>query len=125
MAKFQDVKQEWMKDPLVQAGVGKAEVYSQISSLMRRIREEAGLSQGEVQKAVGIAQAEVSRIENAYGGRTPGIGIMAAIGGAAGKVMMVTFLTEEQAAEVVEPQKNGDAMFKYSALLASTTVSRS
>lgn len=45
MPKFSDVKREWMKDPLVQAGPDQREVYSQIASLVRRIRAKADLSQ--------------------------------------------------------------------------------
>lgn len=118
MAKFSDVKREWMKDPLVQAGQDQREVYSQIASLVRRIREKAGLSQTGVQEVTGIAQAEVSRIENAHGGRTPGLGTMAALGEAADMVLVVGYVTKAQAAEVRRRQKEGEPLFEYSALLA-------
>jgi transcriptional regulator with XRE-family HTH domain len=119
MPKFEDVKREWMKDPLVQSGQGQREVYSQIASLVRRVREKAGLSQTRVQQVTGIAQAEVSRIENAHEGRIPGLGTMAALGEAADMVLVVSYVTKAQAAEVRKRQREGEALFEYSTLLAS------
>ena len=121
MAKFHEVKDEWMKDPRVRAGAGQVEVYTQVASLVRRVREKAGLSQTEVQDLTGIGQSEISRIENAHQGRTPGIGTMAALGVAADMVLVVTYVSRDKVAEVVKKQKAGDALFKYSALLAGKT----
>jgi len=118
MAKFREVKDEWMKDPRVRAGVEQVEVYKQIASLVRRVRERAGLTQTAVRDLTGIGQAEISRIENAHEGRTPGIGTMAALGEAADMVLVVSYVSRDQVAEVVKKQKAGDALFQYSALLA-------
>jgi len=119
MAKFQEVKDEWMKDPLVRGGSGQLEVYMRVASLVRRVREKAGLSQTQVQDITGIGQAEISRIENAHEGRTPGIGTMAALGEAADMVLVVSYVSKDQVAEVLKKQKAGDALFQFSALLAA------
>jgi len=118
MAKFREVRDEWMKDPLVRAGLGQLDIYNQVASLVRRIREKAGLTQTEVQEITGIGQAEISRIENSHQGRTPGIGTMAALGEAADMVLVVSYVSKDQVAEVLKKQKAGDALFQYSALLA-------
>jgi transcriptional regulator with XRE-family HTH domain len=117
MPKFEDVKREWLQDPLVRAGEGQREVYSQIAALVRQVREKAGLSQTRMQQITGIAQAEVSRIENAHEGRTPGLGTMAALGEAAGMVLVVSYVTKKQAAEVLKRQNEGEPLFEYSTLL--------
>lgn len=118
MPKFEEVKKEWMQDPLVRAGEGQRDVYAQVATLARRIREKAGLSQTRVQELTGIAQAEISRIENAHEGRTPGLGTMAALGEAADMVLVVGYVSKAQAAEIRKKQKQGESLFEYSALLA-------
>lgn len=117
MAKFEDVKREFMRDPLVRAGAGQRDVYAEVASLARRVRAKAGLSQTRMQELSGIAQSEISRIENADEGRTPGLGTMAALGEAADMVLVVGYVSKAQAAEIKKRQKRGEPLFEYSTLL--------
>lgn len=117
MATFDKVKSAWLQDPRVREGAARPEVFRQIAALIKQVREDSGLTQVEIQNAVGLAQSEISSLEKAAGGRTPGVGTMVSIGIATRKVLMISYLTPEQAAEIQERQNSGEELFRYSTLL--------
>ena len=118
MAKFEDVKKDWMRDPLVRAGVGQREIYAEVANLVKKVRQKAGLSQTRCQEITGIAQEEISRIENAHEGRTPGLGTLVALGEPADMVFLVGYVSRAQAKEILKKRGEGE-LFEYRALLAS------
>jgi transcriptional regulator with XRE-family HTH domain len=119
MPEFDQVKQEWLKDPLVRAGLGQKDIYMQVARLVRKVRARSALTQQRVEQVTGIAQEEVSRIENGREGRTPGLGTLAALGSAADMELVVCYVTKEQAVLVRQKQQAGESLFALSEVLSS------
>ena len=66
------------------------DITAEISELVQTLRNEAGLSQKQLSEKTGIAQANISKIENGH--YIPSIDILKRIADALGKRLIVDFI---------------------------------
>ena len=93
MATLEDVKKELMKDPEF------VEAYEEVQpelAVMRAIveaRAEQGLTQAQVSERTGIAQAELSKLEN--GTRNPSIKLLQRLADGLGYTLRIEFVPKD------------------------------
>jgi len=61
---YQEVKNKLLKDPEFKAEYEKNKPFSDIALKIVRIRSEAGLTQAELAKKLGVSQPVISKIES-------------------------------------------------------------
>lgn len=90
-AKFEDIKNQWMKDPDFKKAYNDLELEYEIALQLIQARINAGLTQGEVAIRMGTTQSVIARLES---GRTlPSVKTLSHYAKATGKCLHISLKT--------------------------------
>jgi transcriptional regulator with XRE-family HTH domain len=86
---------ERFKDPEARHRFEREKMRLEMAEIVRRLREEAGLSQQELAEKLEVAQPMVARIENGREERLPTCDTLMRIAAATGKQLILSFVEED------------------------------
>lgn len=88
-----------LKDPAFRRAWEARQVVAEVALALRRMRQEAGLSQAQLAALIGVKQPMIARVERGSDPRTPRWDVLRRVGLALGKQLVLEFVTSRR----VEP----------------------
>lgn len=93
MSDLQELTGEFMQDAEFRKEYEKLQPEREITKALIHARKEAGLTQAELSKKIGISQADISRLEN--GTRNPSLAMLERIAEALDTTLRIEFVPNE------------------------------
>ena len=91
-----------MKDPEFRRAYEARMVVAEVAMAVRRMREEAGLTQAQLAALIGVKQPMIARVERGSDPRTPRWDVLRRVGLALGKQLVLEFVTSSRRIPLVQ-----------------------
>ena len=95
MTKFKDFLKEQLADPALRSEYEALETEFTIIQAMIDARKSAGLTQKQLSERTGIAQADISKLEN--GTRNPSVNLLKRLADGMGMALKIEFVPKQKA----------------------------
>lgn len=99
---FSEYLQEQLGDPEVRRAYEARMVVAELAMAVRRMREEAGLTQAELAALIGVKQPMIARVERGSDQRTPRWDVLRRVGLALGKQLVLEFVSSKRSVPLVQ-----------------------
>jgi transcriptional regulator with XRE-family HTH domain len=97
MRKRTPAEQAALEDPDVKFGYDNYDLLTKVGELLRGMRQEAGLSQEQLQQVSGIDQADISRVERGVAERGPSLALITRMAHASGYSLVLSLRKQDAA----------------------------
>jgi len=101
--------QRQLEDPEVRRAYEARMVVAELAMAVRRMREEAGLTQAQLAALIGVKQPMIARLERGSDPRTPRWDVLRRVGLALGKQLVLEFVSSKRALPLVQIDGNRPA----------------
>lgn len=98
---FDDYLRTQLKDPEFRRAWEARMVVAELAMAVRRMREEAGLTQAQLAERIGVKQPMIARVERGSDPRTPRWDVLRRVGLALGKQLVLEFVTSARKVPLV------------------------
>lgn len=99
---FEDVLRRNLTSPEFRAAYEREGLIHEVALAVRRLREEAGMTQAQLAGAVGTAQSVIARLEGGRDQRVPRFDLLDRIAAAVGRRCKIVFSRAEDSSPLVE-----------------------
>jgi len=99
---FNQYLQKQLEDPEVRRAYEARMVVAELAMAVRRMREEAGLTQAQLAALIGVKQPMIARVERGSDQRTPRWDVLRRVGLALGKQLVLEFVSSKRALPLVQ-----------------------
>jgi DNA-binding XRE family transcriptional regulator len=99
---FQEYLREQLKDPEFRRAWEARKVVAELAMALRRMRDEAGLTQAQLAALIGVKQPMIARVERGTDPRTPRWDVLRRVGLALGKQLVLEFVSSSRVVPLVK-----------------------
>ncbi len=94
--------QKQLQDPVFRRAYEAKMLVAEVAMAVRRMREEAGLSQADLAGLIGVKQPMIARVERGSDPRTPRWDVLRRVGHALGKQLVLDFVSSSRPLPMVQ-----------------------
>ena len=99
---FNGYLQKQLENPEFRRTYEARMVVAEVAMAVRRMREEAGLTQAQLAALIGVKQPMIARLERGSDQRTPRWDVLRRVGLALGKQLVLAFVSSRRAQPLVQ-----------------------
>jgi ribosome-binding protein aMBF1 (putative translation factor) len=99
---FKEYVERQLEDPEVRRNYEARMVVAELAMAVRRMREDAGLTQAELAALIGVKQPMIARVERGSDPRTPRWDVLRRVGLALGKQLVLEFVSTRRPVPLVQ-----------------------
>jgi ribosome-binding protein aMBF1 (putative translation factor) len=99
---FNEYLKEQLADPEFRRAYEARMVVAELALAVRRMREEAGLTQAQLAALIGVKQPMIARVERGSDQRTPRWDVLRRVGLAVDKQLVLEFISSKRALPLVQ-----------------------